>query len=90
MAKLAANSPLLPTKYEKDDRRVIAVQAVSRGEATEHQQMLALKFIIEDVCKTYDEPYRPDSDRDTAFALGKRHTGMEIIKFIKLKMGKLK
>ncbi len=54
------------------------------------QQMLALQFIIEKVCSTYDEPYRPDSERDTTFALGKRHAGMEIVKLTKLKMGKLK
>ncbi len=88
MARLPANSPLHPTKYE--DSHVAAIQALMRGNATEGQQQLALKFIIEDVCSTYDEPYRPDSERDTTFALGKRHAGMEIVKLTKVKMGKLK
>jgi hypothetical protein len=90
MAKISPSSPLFPTKYVPQDHRVFAVQAVSRGEATEEQQRVAIKFIIEDICLTYDEPYRPDSERDTTFALGKRHAGMEIVKFIKLKMGKIK
>jgi hypothetical protein len=88
MPKLAKGSPLLPTKYE--DKHVAAIQALMHGKATEGQQQLALKFIIEDVCSTYDEPYRPDSERDTTFALGKRHAGMEIVKLTKVKMGKLK
>lgn len=88
MAKLADNSPLRPTKYENS--HIAAIQALMQGKATEGQQMLALQFIIEKVCSTYDEPYRPDSERDTTFALGKRHAGMEIVKLTKLKMGKLK
>lgn len=86
--QLKKSSPLFPTPYDKS--QVAAIQALSRGEANEGQQKLALQFIIEDVCKTYDEPYRPDSERDTIFALGKRHSGMEIVKLMKLKMGKLK
>lgn len=88
MARLPKESPLQPTKYE--DSHAAAIQALMHGIANEGQQQLALKFIIEKMCATYDEPYRPDSDRDTTFALGKRHVGMEIVKLTKVKMGKLK
>ena len=84
---LKKSSPLFPTPYDKS--QVAALQALAHGDANEGQQQQALQFIIEDLCKTYDEPYRPDSDRDTTFALGKRHAGMELVKLLKLKMGKL-
>ena len=34
--------------------------------------------------------YRPDSERDTAFAEGKRHVGTQIVKFLKINLSKLR
>jgi hypothetical protein len=43
--------------------------------ATDEQQKRALHFILVSVCGVDDEPYCPASDRDTAYALGKRRVG---------------
>ena len=75
--------PWFPAHY--DDPDTYAIKAVARGEATDIQQRRALNWIIQTLCGTYDLSYRPDSDRDTAFAEGKRHVGMQIVKLINLK-----
>jgi hypothetical protein len=62
----------------------MAIKALFVGNATGDQQIRAMKWIIEDVCRTYDLSFRPDSERDTCFAEGKRHVGMEIVKALKV------
>ena len=79
--------PWLPPKY--DDSIAFAIQALARGEASQGQQTAALKWIIEECCRTYDLSYRPDSDRDTAFAEGKRYVGTQLVTLSKLKIEKL-
>lgn len=51
---------------------VVAIKALAQGTATEDQQKFALHFILVKICGVDDEPYCPGSDRDTAYALGKR------------------
>ena len=82
------NVPWLPAEYEVAD--VASIKALVAGTATEHQQKRALNWIIEHVCKTYDMSYFPASDRDTAFAEGKRFVGNQIVKMIKLDIEKIK
>jgi hypothetical protein len=55
-------------------------------------QQRALKFIIENLCGTYDLSYRPgpDGDRDTTLAEGKRFVGLQIVKLLKVNLGVLK
>jgi hypothetical protein len=62
---------------------VSAMQALLAGEADEHQQKLALQWIIEQAAGTYEFQYYP-SERDTAFALGRAHVGQQIVKLLKL------
>ena len=78
----------MPPQYE--DRDVAAIQALAKGEADQIEQQRALKWIIEECCKTYDMSYRPENQTDTVFAEGKRYVGNEIIKMTKLKIGMLK
>lgn len=75
--------PWFPAPYEDAD--TYALKAVAKGEATDVQQRRAMNWIINTLCGTYDLSYRPDSDRDTVFAEGKRHVGMQIVKHINLK-----
>lgn len=75
--------PWFPAPYEDTD--TYALKAVAKGEATDIQQRRAMNWIINTLCGTYDLSYRPDSDRDTVFAEGKRHVGMQIVKHINLK-----
>ncbi len=85
--RLDKNSPLIPTPYEKKD--VAAIQALLEGNASEAQQKHALSYIINNMCGTYDEPFRPDQ-RETDYALGKAHIGRDLVKLTKLNMGNMK
>lgn len=68
--------PWHPAVWDADD-----VQGVKRM-AEQHPK--AMRFVIEQVCGTYDETYFPDSERNSAYAQGKRKVGMELVKFINL------
>ena len=78
----------MPIPYEAKEVRLI--QALHRGDATEHQQREALKFIIEVVAGTYDMSFRPESERDTCFAEGRRFVGATLVKFLSLLPDKIK
>ncbi len=62
----------------------LALKGLATGTANEHQQRAALKWIITDLCGTYDLSYRPDSQRDTDFAEGKRSIGLALVHEVNL------
>jgi hypothetical protein len=74
--------PWHPSPYDDDDVR--SIQALATGTANEGQQKYALRWIVERACGTYDETYFADSERNSAFAEGKRHVGLQIVKLTKL------
>lgn len=74
--------PWHPAKYDDDDVR--SIQAMATGTATADQQKTAIKWIVESVCGTYDVTYFADSERNTAYAEGKRGVGLQIVKLVKL------
>lgn len=77
--------PFLPAPYDKSD--VAALRALREGRAEPYQQQLALEWIIQAVCRTYDQPFRPggeDGRRATDFALGKQSVGQQIVKLINM------
>lgn len=67
-----------PPPYEIAD--FSALKGLAAGTASPEQQQRALKWIIEAACGTYELSYRPESDRDTAFAEGRRFVGLQIVK----------
>lgn len=70
----------LPPKWEVED--IGALRALARGDAMEHQQIRALKFIVEGLAATYQQSFRPgglEGDRETAFAEGRRFVGTQIV-----------
>lgn len=75
------HAPWMPSKWEPADAS--AFKALVRGDCPANLQQRALNFIIHDLCGTYDLSYRPNSERDTAFAEGKRHVGLQIVKLLK-------
>lgn len=77
-------APYMPTEYEK--KHVASWQALTRGQATEHQQRLIAEYIVHVLCGTYDLPYFPDSVRDSDFAQGKRFIGLQLVKFSNLSL----
>ena len=84
-----------PAYWEPDEKWLIvnkekirALQAVWSGTANEGQQMTAITFIINDLCARAENQYYP-SERDTTFALGKKHVGDHIVGAINAKVGKI-
>lgn len=71
-----------PPSYEK--AHVYALKALQDGRAEPHQQQMALTWIVNMAARTYDLSYRPDSERDSAFAEGRRFVGLEIVKLLNL------
>lgn len=76
-----------PVPYGAKEVRLI--QALNRGDATPQQQQDALKYIIEVVAGAYDMSFRPESERDTCFAEGRRFVGLQLIKLLVLMPDKL-
>lgn len=66
----------------------MAIKALAAGNAHQEQQKMALAWIINDLCRTYDLSYRPESDRDTAFAEGKRFVGLMLLHEIKIDLNR--
>jgi len=72
--------PYRPVDYEPAD--VTAIQMLERGECTPDLQKRALKWIIENVCATYQQSYRTERPYDTVFTEGRRFCGNTIIKML--------
>jgi hypothetical protein len=86
MKKPVAIQPWMPAPYDEAD--TYAIKALAAGVANEGQQKRALKWIIETLCGTYDQPYRPgaEGDRDTVFACAKMFVGQQIVKHINVNL----
>lgn len=80
--------PWYPPEYELAD--ISAIKGLIAGTASPEQQQRALKWIIESACATYELSFRPTSDRDTAFAEGRRFVGLQLVKALHLDLELLK
>lgn len=68
----------------------MAIKALADGKADADQQQRGLRFIVENLCGTYDWPYRPGADdRETNVALGKQWVGQQIVKEVNINISKL-
>jgi hypothetical protein len=73
-------------------QKVVQLQALARGEATDIQQVEILEYLITAVCATYDLSFRPDEmggQRASDFAEGKRFIGLQLVAMLKLKPSSL-
>lgn len=86
--RIEDHSPWLPPKWEDEDAG--ALQALMRGEAEPHQQKRALDWIINIAAATYQPSYRPNSERDSCFAEGRRYVGLHIVTLLKLNLNVLR
>jgi hypothetical protein len=84
----AKNLAWTPAHYELAD--LTAVKALAAGTADSEQQKRALDWILIHVCGTYEMTYRPESDRDTSFAEGRRFVGLQIVKALHINSSALR
>lgn len=80
-----ANAPYLPTPLTQEI--AWAIRGLAGGEADAGQQAMAMRWIIWNLCKTYDQSFRSEGahpQKDQDFAEGKRYCGNEIIKVINM------
>ena len=75
--KLPKLNPLERPDYIEAD--VQALRALAIGNATPDQQKRCLAFLVNDVCCTYDMPFRPENQSHTAFACGKQWVGQALV-----------
>lgn len=57
---------------------IASVQALERGDADEHQQRAAWKFIINVLANVDGMTFHPESERASAFAEGQRWVGRQM------------
>ena len=69
-----------------DITTVASIQAIYRTSEGKR----ALEHVINVLAGTYDQSYRPGSERDSAFAEGRRFVGLQLVKLVKLNMQLLK
>jgi len=74
----AFRAPWMPAPHT--DKEIRMAKAMVAGEASAEQQKDFLRFIIEVVCGYNDMSYRPESERDTCFAEGKRHVATTLVR----------
>lgn len=79
----ASRRPYDPSPCDRTD--VWAMKALAAGTANEAQQKRALDWILRIACGVGDTTYYPDSERDSAFANGKRFVGLEIVGLLNMK-----
>lgn len=71
-------------------QEIQAIKALSTGEATEYQQMLALSLICNKLSRAQDNLFIPESDRESAFLSGRAFVGQQVLKYIKVPIGHFK
>ena len=76
------HQPWLPAEY--DEPTVYAIKALAAGTANDGQQKMALDWIIRTACGTYDQTFFVDSERNSSFAQGKRHVGLQLVKLVNM------
>lgn len=76
-------APYEPYEWSNNLQLVYALKALREGKASPEQQQLAIDGLM-GITAYYDLSYRPNSDRDTAFAEGKRFVGAQVVKMINL------
>lgn len=77
---VADRDPTKPPNYVAAD--VLAFKALQAGEANEHQQQRALRWIIEGAADYYGMSYRRGDSDGTAFAEGRRFVGQQVVKMV--------
>lgn len=89
MEAATEHAPWLPVPTS--DRAAALLKAMQRGECPPDGQQWVLRWIIEEVCGTYDWAYRPGAgDRDTNIALGRQFVGQQIVKHLNVNLNRIR
>ena len=67
------------TFLPEDKADAYAIQALAKGEATPDQQKRAFKCIVQEIARTYEMTFNPESERVSNFNEGSRHVGRAIV-----------
>lgn len=59
-----------------------ALIRLAAGSADEYTQKLALSVIVKKLARTHDQPFVPESDRQTSFLAGRMYVGQQLLKYI--------
>lgn len=79
-------APWAPIEWANCLPQIHALRAVAAGTATAEQQREFFRWVVEDLCKTYDLSFRPGNPEDTTFAEAKRFIGLQIVKLLKIRL----
>lgn len=74
-------------KLTEDEVR--AIKAVGVGEATEYQQRLALKVIVNKFSRAHDMQFVPGQPDQGDVLTGRAFVGSQILKYLNIEIGKL-
>lgn len=76
--QVPANAPYLSARLSTEI--AYAVKGLVGGAAIPAQQTAFVNWLLFEVCRKDDLAYRPDSDRDTSFAEGKRYVAIQFLR----------
>jgi hypothetical protein len=77
--------PQAPAAFDTAD--IGAFKALARGEAMAHQQMRAIEWLLY-MTGAYNDTYVPGDSYASAYAMGKRSAGLQIVKLLNIQMAK--
>lgn len=72
-----------------EDADVMAVKALAAGTANEGQQRRALAFVVNRLARANELSFRPESQRESDFAEGRRFVGLQLRKLVELSVDML-
>jgi len=84
----AAKQPPADMPAEADKKVIKALHNLSIGVASDHQQKMALQWIINEASRAHNPQFRSGDDgrRNTDFALGRAFVGQQIIGLLKINL----
>jgi hypothetical protein len=74
------SSPLDPFRPNRTE--ALAIQALEAGTASESQQKIALRVIVQNVARTHDLDWHPGDQHISSFAAGRRSVGLALLRII--------
>lgn len=73
-------NPFAPASYGDED--IVAIKAMSKGNASPGQQVQALKWIVEGAAGAFQETMVPGQPDVSNYLAGRRNVGLQIVKLV--------